>query len=67
MTLNSVKPLYVIINKVNGYVDEHNGNRCLELLHTNKNRAALKKYEKGWKKIEKNQQVIAQTIMIKNK
>ena len=55
-----------MINKVNGYVDEHNGNRYLKLLQTVKNKVEPKKYEKCWKKIEKNQQVIAQTIMIKN-
>ena len=55
-----------MINKVNGYVDEHNGDRYLKLLQTVKNKVEPKKYEKRWKKIEKNQQVIVQTIMIKN-
>ena len=27
VTSNSVKPLYLIINKVNGYIDEYNGNK----------------------------------------
>ena len=29
VTQNSVKPLYLIINKINGYVEESNGNMYL--------------------------------------
>ena len=35
-TLNRVKPLHLNINKVNGYIDYHNGNKYLTLVHTNK-------------------------------
>ena len=27
--MNSVKPLYLIINKINGYIEESNGNKYL--------------------------------------
>ena len=33
-TVNSVNPLYLIINKVNGYIEEINGNKYLMLVPT---------------------------------
>ena len=33
--INSVNPLYLIFNKVNGYFEEINGNRYLMLVPTN--------------------------------
>ena len=27
--LNGVKPLYIIFNKVNGYTEDNNGNKCI--------------------------------------
>ena len=33
--INSVNPLYVIFNKVNGYFEEINGNKFLTLVPTN--------------------------------
>ena len=48
MTANSVKPLYLIINKVNGYIDEHIGNTYLTIVHTDESKDTLKK----WKKIK---------------
>ena len=38
-----VNPLYLILNKVNGYFEEINGNRYLTLVPTNKNNEKLKK------------------------
>ena len=32
-----------ISDKVNGYIDEHNGNKCLTILHTDKDKDALKR------------------------
>ena len=46
VTSNGVKPLHLIINKFYGYIDELHGNKCLTLLHTDKNKHTLKKYEK---------------------
>ena len=34
--INSVNPLYLIINEVDGYVKEENGNKCLILVFTDK-------------------------------
>lgn len=45
VTSNSVKTLYFIVKKVNGYIDEHNRNRFFTLLHTDKDKDALKNTE----------------------
>ena len=64
---NRVKPLYHIINKVNGYIDEHNKNKYLALVYDDKNEDTLKKYGKLWKKNKiLDQQVIGETIRMKN-
>ena len=34
MTPNSIKPLSLTIIKINGYIEEHNGNKYLTLAHT---------------------------------
>ena len=36
--INSVNPLYVIFNKVNGYFEEINGNKFLTLVPTNESK-----------------------------
>ena len=46
----SVNPLYLIINKINGYIDEINGSKYLTLVSTNESKEILKKYEKLWTK-----------------
>ena len=35
---DSVNPLYLIFNKVNGYSEETNGNKCLMLVPTNESK-----------------------------
>ena len=49
--VNSVNPLYLIINKVNGYFEEINGNKYLTLVPTNESKEKIKKYEELWRKI----------------
>ena len=49
--IDSVSPLYLIFNKVNGYFEEINGNKYLALVHTNENKQKIKKYEELWIKI----------------
>ena len=44
--------MYPSINKLNGYTEEHNGNKYLRLVHTDENKDELKKYEELWKKIK---------------
>ena len=49
--INSVNSLYLIFNKVNGYVEEISGNKYLTLVLTNENKEKIKKYEELWSKI----------------
>ena len=39
----NVNPLYLIFNKVNGYLDEINGNKYLTLVPTNETKERIKK------------------------
>ena len=52
VTPNSMKPLYLIINKVNGCTKEHNENRYLALVQIDNGKNALKRYGDLWKKIK---------------
>ena len=49
--INSVNPLYLIIYKINGYIEKSNGNKYLKLVLTDEGKDILKKYEKVWTKI----------------
>ena len=40
-----------MINKVNGYFEEINGNKYLTLVPTNENKEIIKKFEELWSKI----------------
>ena len=50
--INSVNPLYLNTNKVNGYFEAINGNKYLTLVPTNENNKKAKKYEELWSKIK---------------
>ena len=50
--INSVNPLYLIIGKVDGCVEEKNGNKYLTLVSTDKNKAVLIKCIELWDKIK---------------
>ena len=43
--INSVNPLYLIFNDVNGYFEEINGNKYLTLVPTNESKEKNKKCE----------------------
>ena len=43
--------MYLIINKVNGYFEETNGNKFLTLVPTNESKEKIKKYEELLSKI----------------
>ena len=45
LKINSVNPLYLIINKVNGYFEEINKNKYLTVAATNESKQIIKKYE----------------------
>ena len=49
--INSVNPLYLIFNKMNGYFAEINENKYLISVPTNESKEKLKKYEELWIKI----------------
>ena len=46
--INSVNPLYLLINKVNGYFEEINGNKYLMLVLTTESKEKIKKYMKNY-------------------
>ena len=50
--INSVNPLYLIIDKADGNSEEKNGNKYLILDSTDKNKEVLIKYTKLWDGIE---------------
>ena len=51
MTTNSVNPSYLIVNKINGYIEEGNGSKYSTLVPTNgESRDTLEKYEELWTK-----------------
>ena len=39
---NNENPLYLIINKINGFIEESNGNKHLTLVPTNESKNTLK-------------------------
>ena len=41
-TTNSVKPLYLIISQISGYIEEKNGNKYLTLVSTDESKDAIK-------------------------
>ena len=41
-----------MINKVNWYIDDHNGNKYLTSVRTDKGKDALKKYGELWKNVK---------------
>ena len=45
---DSVNPLYLIINQVDGYFKKINGNKYLTLVSTDKNKEVLTKYTELW-------------------
>ena len=49
--INSVNSLHIIINKINGYFEEINGNKYLTLVPSNESKEIIKKYEELLSKI----------------
>ena len=42
VTINSISPFYLIINKINGCIEESNGSRYLTLFPTDESKDTLK-------------------------
>ena len=49
--INTVNPLYLIINTVNGYFEEIDISKSLTLVSSNESKKVIKKYEEMWSKI----------------
>ena len=43
VTINSISPFYLIINKINGYIEDSNGSRHLTLFPTDESKDTLEK------------------------
>ena len=56
--INSVNPLYLMINEMIGHFEEKNGNKCLVLDDVDENKEVLKKYEEVWEGIKKEIETI---------
>ena len=50
--VNSVNPLYLMINRIDGFVEEKNGDKYLNIASTDKNSEVLKKYAEVWSEIK---------------
>ena len=51
--INGVNPLlYLLINKINGHIEESNGNEHLTLLLTDESKYILEKYNELWTKMK---------------
>ena len=51
--INSVNPLYLMINEMIDHFEEKNGNKFLVLDDVDENKDVLKKYEEVWEDIKK--------------
>ena len=56
--INSVNPLYLMINEMIGHFEEKNENKYLVLDDIDENKEVLKKYEEVWEGIKKEIEAI---------
>ena len=49
--INSANPLYLIVNKVDGFIEEKKGNKCLNFAFTDSNSEVLKNRAEIWRGI----------------
>ena len=50
--INSVNPLHLLIDEIDGFIEEENGNKYLNIALTDSNNEALKKYAEVWSGIK---------------
>ena len=50
--VNSVNPLYLMINRIDGFIEEKNGDKYLNINNTERNSEVLKKYSEVWNGIK---------------
>ena len=56
--INSVNPLYLMIDKMIGHFEEKSGNKYLVLDDVNENKEVSKKYEEVWEGVKKETETI---------
>ena len=56
--INSVNPLYLMIDELIGHFKEKNGNKYLVLDDVDENKEVLKKYEEVWEGVQKEIETI---------
>ena len=50
--VNSVNPLYLMINRIDGFIEEKEGDKYLNIALTDKNSEVLRKYSEVWNGIK---------------
>ena len=50
--VNSVNPLYLMINRTDGFIEEKNGDKYLNISVTKRNKEMLEKYSEVWNEIK---------------
>ena len=50
--VNSVNPLYLMINRIDGLIKEKNGDKYLNIALTDRNTEVLREYSKVWNGIK---------------
>ena len=50
--INSVNPFYLIVNEVDGFIEEKEGNKYLRFAFTDRNSEVLKEYAEIWSGIK---------------
>ena len=50
--IKSVNPLYLLVHRTDGFIEEEEGNKYLNIASTDSNSEVLKKYEEVWSGIK---------------
>ena len=50
--INSETPLYLMIKRIDGFIEEKNGDKYLNIASTDRNSEVLRKYSKVWNGIK---------------
>ena len=52
LKINSINPLYLMINRIDGFIQEKNGDKYLNIADTDGNSEVLEKYSEVWSGIK---------------
>ena len=50
--VNSVNPLYLMINRIDGFIEEKNRDKYLNIVSTDRNSEVLRKYSEVWNRLK---------------